>query len=165
MYTYVGEAVAVVVVEVVAPAFEPAPVVVAVLAVRLADFVVVVPGTLVMAILLLAPLTSLLTLMPVLHPHASAVGALVFAQDDTPRLADAVLVGPRAVAAVALPVRAKFAARRFAAVPGVDPHAQRAVLVKQAVNLAVIPARAVDARDGQGCRQEQREALLEHCPV
>ena len=69
MYTYVGEAVAVVLVDVVAPAFEPAPVVVAVLAARLADFVVVVPGTLVMAILLLAPLTSLLTRVPGLDPR------------------------------------------------------------------------------------------------
>jgi hypothetical protein len=48
VYTYVGEAVAVVVVDVVPPVVapvEPAPVVVAVPAARLADAVLVVPGT------------------------------------------------------------------------------------------------------------------------
>ena len=78
MYTQaVGEAVAVVVVDVVAPVFEPAPVVVAVSAARLADLVVVVPGTLVMAIVLVAPLTSLITRIHVLDPHAPVVLACV----------------------------------------------------------------------------------------
>ena len=69
MYTYVGEAVAVVLVDVVAPAFEPAPVVVAVLACRLANFVVVVKGTLVPATVLALAIASLLTRVPGLDPR------------------------------------------------------------------------------------------------